>query len=145
MPRIHVSDDFLESLATLDAADAKRAVTFVDKLVHSPAAASLRPEIVPDAADRAIRSFKVTHDLRAIAHIDGQDVVLLHVARHDRAYVWARGRCLSCQSESGESWLVHEGGDETGMPIHTRVCSTRTDMCLLLSERGVSSQEGWND
>lgn len=104
--QISIADSFLESLIRLSAGDGKRVAAFLDKLVHAPDAAGLRPEIVHDAADRAIRSFKVTHDLRAIAHIEGDRVVLLYVSRHDDAYAWAAGRCVECHPVTGELQLV---------------------------------------
>lgn len=106
MVRISLADSFLHALARLSAGDVKRVVAFLDKLVHQPDAAGLRPEAVHDAADRAVRSFKVTHDLRAIAHVEGDRLLLLWVARHDQAYVWAREHCLDCDPLKSEIDLV---------------------------------------
>lgn len=109
--RLALADSFLHALAKLSPGDVKRAATFLDKLVHQPDTASLRPEIVHDAADHAVRSFKVTHDLRAIAHIEGDRLLLLWVARHDSAYVWAREHCLECDPLRSEIDVV-EGHQE---------------------------------
>lgn len=106
-----LADSFLEAIEDLDPADAKRADAFVRKLVAAPESSSLRPEIVHDAQDRAVRSFKVTHDLRAIGRVDGDDVVLLHVARHDASYVWARSHCVVCLTATRELHLVGPDGD----------------------------------
>lgn len=106
MTTVLVAGNFLEAKARLDAADEKRVDLFLDKLVRAPNAAGLRPEIVHDAADRAVRSFKVTHDLRAIGQVEGASVLLLHVARHDRAYAWARDHCVKCHPTTGERLLV---------------------------------------
>lgn len=129
MPRIAIADSFLDALSDLDPSDIKRTAAFLDKLVHAPAATSLRPEIVHDAADRAVRSFKVTHDLRAIARIEGPEVTLVYVARHDRAYVWVRNACTECGEEVGEL-VVREQG-----LLH--VCSTTGELCALFTERGL--------
>lgn len=109
--QISIADSFLESLIRLSPGDGKRAAAFLDKMVHAPDAAGLRPEIVHDADDRAIRSFKVTHDLRAIAHVEADRVVLLFVGRHDVAYDWARGRCVECHPVTGELQLVANPSD----------------------------------
>lgn len=108
-----IETSFLEALADLDGADAKRAASFLAKLVRSLDAPAIRPEIVHDAADRSIRSFKVTHDLRAVARVDGGEIALLFVARHDRAYAWARDRCLSCHPIEAPATIVHDSsGDD---------------------------------
>ncbi len=106
MVTLTITDSFVSALTELDASDAKRVIAFLDKLVREPSARGLRPEIVHDAADRTIRSYKVTHDLRAIAHIEGDTVLLLFVARHDKAYAWARDRCIECHPVTGEIQVV---------------------------------------
>lgn len=67
---VALADSFIEALAGLDAGDAKRAASFVAKLVEDPARAGFDFEIVHDARDRAVRSARVTRDLRAIAHVE---------------------------------------------------------------------------
>jgi hypothetical protein len=148
MPRIAIADSFLDSLAELDPSDAKRVALFLDKLVREPEASSLRPEIVHDAADRSVRSFRVTRDLRAITRVAGDDVTLLFVARHDRAYEWARNRCIECHGDAGELVLRPADQIEAGpMPsmraLRVAVCSTTGDLCRLLSARGI--QHGLTD
>lgn len=106
---ISLTDGFLHALARLSPADVKRTAVFLDKLVHQLDAAGLRPERVHDAADPRIRSFKVTHDLRAIVHVEGDDLVLLWVDRHDRAYVWAREHCMDCDERQGVARIVTRG------------------------------------
>lgn len=130
-----LTDTFMQSLASLDPADGKRAAAFVGKLVKAPEAAALRPEIVHDAHDRSIRSFKVTHDLRAIAHMEGERLMLIHVARHDRAYKWARTHCVVCMAEDGTLGLIdisdHEGGE---IALNPRDCCS-ADQFAQLFER----------
>lgn len=141
MPNLAIAETFLSALRDLDRTDAKRAIAFVDKLVRAPEANSLRPEIVHDAADRSVRSFKVTHDLRAIARIDGDRLLLLFVARHDRAYAWARDRCVECHP-TGELYLVSKAAaaDDplgTGTLLVTHECTSTDDLCRLLSAAGI--------
>ncbi len=106
--QLSLTDSFIESLTALSPGDGRRATAFLDKMLHTPDAASLRPEIVHDAGDRAVRSFKVTHDLRAIGHVEGDSVVLLFVARHDEAYAWAKNRCRDCHPVTGEVLIVED-------------------------------------
>ena len=110
MMQVSLTDSFVESLAALAPGDGRRAALFIDKLLHASDAASLRPEIVHDSGDRAIRSFKVTHDLRAIGHVEGDALTLLYVDRHDPAYRWAKGHCVECDRETGELRIVPNPG-----------------------------------
>ncbi len=103
-----MTDSFIEALTDLSPGDGKRVAAFLDKLVHAPDAAGLRPEIVHDAGDRTIRSLKVTHDLRAIGHIDSDEIVLLYVGQHDEAYAWASKRCIECHPVTGEMQIVED-------------------------------------
>lgn len=104
--RISITDTFISALTKLSPADLKRATLFLDRLVSEPDSGRFRPEIVHDAADRAIRSLRVTEDLRAIAHLESDEVALLFVARHDQAYGWARNRCIECHPVTGEIQIV---------------------------------------
>jgi len=106
-----MTDSFIEALTGLAASDGKRVALFLDKLLHAPDAAGIRPEIVHEAGDRTVRSFKVTHDLRAIGHIEGDEVVLIYVGRHDDAYAWASKRCIECHPVTGELQIVEDPSD----------------------------------
>lgn len=137
MTQISITDAFMRALADLDPADAKRATAFLGKLVTAPEAASLRPEIVHDAHDRSIRSLKVTHDLRAIGHIEGERLMLLHVARHDRAYKWARSHCVVCMVADGQPGLVDLAVDGGEAPLNPRSCCTQAELDELFERFGV--------
>jgi len=152
MPQIAIADSFLDAMKSLDPVDTRRAAAFLDKLVRAPAASSLRPEIVHDAADRAVRSFKVTRDMRAIARIDGGQVLLLFVARHDRAYAWARGHCVNCHPVTGELLVVRASDAEerelcdedravdaavAGRPLAFQLCSNGGGLCRILTAEGI--------
>lgn len=95
---ISLTDSFVEAIAALSPADSHRVSVFVDKLIHAPDAAGMRPEIVHDAHDRSIRSFKATRAIRVIGYVDGDETVLLYAARHDEAYRWAREHCFGCST-----------------------------------------------
>lgn len=108
---VALSETFVTALARLDAGDAKRTAAFLDKLLHHPEASGLQPEIVHDARSRAIRSLRVSADIRAIVHVDGDAWTLLYVARHDEAYAWVRDRCIECHPVTGELQIYLEPTD----------------------------------
>lgn len=137
MPAVTLTDVFLASMRRLDASDARRAAQFVDKLLHAPEASGFRPEILHDAHDRSIRSFHVTHDLRAVAHLDGEQVTLLYVARHDRAYEWAKTRCIVCLSDGSGMRLVQDA-PAAEEPVSELACASSRDLRLLLEEHALA-------
>jgi len=103
---VALSESFIESMADLGAADAKRTAGFLAKLTRAEDLASLRPELVHEAGDRTIRSLRINKEMRAIAHLDGEQWLLLYVGQHDDAYAWARDRCLLCHPMTGELQIV---------------------------------------
>jgi hypothetical protein len=125
---ISITDEFLESTLRLHPADTRRVATFLDKLLHSPDAAGLRPEPIHDAPDRSVRSFKVTHDLRAIGRMDSGAVQMLHVGQHDQAYRWAREHCVDCHDDAGELRVIEDPA--------RRVCTTN-ELCTAFDESGI--------
>jgi hypothetical protein len=103
---ISISDGFLEATIRLHPADTRRVAAFLDKMLHAPDAAGLHPELIHDAQDRAMRSFKVTHDLRAIGRIAGDETHMLYVAQHDEAYRWAKEHCVDCRATESELHFI---------------------------------------
>ncbi|MBI5231625.1 MAG: hypothetical protein HY876_05625 [Coriobacteriales bacterium] len=106
MARVAMSESFIDALAALDSGDAKRTASFLEKMTHAENVSAFRPEKVHSSPDRTIRSLRVTKDLRAIAHVSGDEWLLLYVARHDVAYAWARDKCVMCHPVTGELQVV---------------------------------------
>ena len=106
MQQIALANSFLNALADLDAIGTKRTAAFLDKLVREPDWSSMHPERVRESRDRAIHSLRVTSDLRVIAHVEGDRMLLLYVDHHDDAYRWARDRCVECHPVTGELQVV---------------------------------------
>jgi mRNA-degrading endonuclease RelE of RelBE toxin-antitoxin system len=98
MSEIALAHTFIESLAQLEPVATKRTAAFLDKLVREPGYRGFHSEMVHDAQDRNVRSLRVTDDLRAIARITSDTLLLLFVAHHDDAYLWAREHCASCSA-----------------------------------------------
>jgi len=109
MAEIALATSFIDALARLDPAATKRAAAFLDRLVRDPQHRGLHSETVRDARDRSIRSLRVTDDLRAIAHVSADRLLLLFVAHHDEAYLWARGHCVDCSAGKPEIAVVSDG------------------------------------
>ena len=106
MAEIALARSFIDALAHLEPAATKRAAAFLDRLVRDPEQRGLHSEAVRDARDRRIRSLRVTDDLRAIAHVSADRLLLLFVAHHDEAYLWARGHCIDCSAGKAEIAVV---------------------------------------
>jgi len=133
----------------LDTADARRAAAFAEKLLAAPEMAALHPKIVHDAHDRAVRSFRVTQDMRAIVHLDCGRLLLLFVARHDAAYAWARGHCIECIVNGDEvrvrlTPVGADGAQSRDCTADGRACVVETpeELRSLLHEYGIASGHG---
>ena len=142
--RVSISDSFLDAMRGLDRADARRASAFAEKIVLAPELSSLHPEIVHEAHDRLVRSFRVTQDMRAIAYLDCGELLLLFVARHDAAYAWARGHCIECLVDGEQvrvrlSLLQADGSKASAPVADGRACVVETveEMRALLGEYGI--------
>jgi hypothetical protein len=134
-PCLTVTDSFLESAIELDNVDAKRVSAFLGKLLAEPTAGGLRPEIVHDAHDRSIRSYRVSKEMRAIAQVEGRDATFLYVGPHERAYAWARGHCVECQL--GKHDLRPVGGEEARR-LREWECVDKDQLCDVLDAHGVA-------
>ena len=142
--RIAMAEQFLGSLADLDGADAKRVAAFLDRVVREAPGSPVETEIVHDAGDRAVRSMRVTRDLRAIVCLEADRLVLLFVAHHDVAYSWARDHCVRCRPLDGALEVVSvdvaEAPRAEAAPAPGRVECVVDDsgsLCELLDSRGV--------
>ena len=137
-PCVTVTDSFLESASELGRDDAKRASAFLGKLLTEPTASGLRPEIVRDAHDRTIRSYRVSRELRAVARVEGRDATFMYVGPHEKAYAWARTHCVECQLGRHTVRLTEETGP--GRPMRQWECVERDQLCDLLEAHGVSHE-----
>lgn len=140
MITVELTDTFFDSLRALDRADGRRAVAFLGKLLADPEAARLQSEIVHDAHDHAVRSYRVTQDMRAITETDGDRLFIMFVGRHDRAYAWARGHCFDCLTRSGERHVViTPQGQSLAEPQATAAIADEDIMAGVLGERGLGA------
>jgi hypothetical protein len=147
--RISIADSFLDAARSLAPSDARRASAFVEKLVVAPEASGFHPEIVREARNRTVRSFRVTQDMRAIAHVEGEQLILLFVARHDDAYAWARGHCVECIVNGEEirvrlSRVAEDGSIGLVAVADARACAIESveQLRTLFREHGIAAVHG---
>ncbi len=137
-PCVTVTDSFLKSAADLDRIDAKRVSAFLGKLLTEPTASGLRAEIVRDAHDRTIKSYRVSRELRAVAQVQGRDATFLFVGPHEKAYTWATTHCVECQLGKHSVRLAEEPGP--GQTLRQWECVDRDQLCDLLDTHGVAHE-----
>lgn len=100
--RVETTRSYEGSLGKLGPDDARHVAAFVRKLEATPSLPGVHLEPVREAHDKRVRSARVSRDLRAIAFVEEDRVVLIWVGQHDMAYTWAASKCISCSVETGE-------------------------------------------
>lgn len=98
---IVVAPTFDEACEKFRGGDLKHIHAFVDKLVTDPYRAGLHFEKLHEHTDDKMRSARVSRELRAIAYECSDVITLLWVDHHDRAYRWARSKCVTCHPVTG--------------------------------------------
>jgi mRNA-degrading endonuclease RelE of RelBE toxin-antitoxin system len=106
MTQLALADSFLDAVTRLEPRDMKRTAAFVKRLTGESGVGGYQFEIIHDAKDRTIRSARVSGELRVIAHVDSDRILLLYVDHHDAAYEWARNRCVECHPVTGELQVI---------------------------------------
>ena len=135
---VTITDSFLDSVSDLHTNDVRRVGAFIAKLLAEASPMGLRPKPVHEAGDRTVRSYRVTNDLRAIARIEGQDVVLLYVGQHKRAYAWAARHCIQCEDPRHRIQLSDREGIEPERLLDGWECVDGDDLCRLFEARGLA-------
>ena len=92
--------------AKLDPIDARRVWDFIIKIQENPAQPSISMERITQARDRNIWSGRISQNLRAVIHLDGDTCTILYAGQHDDAYDWARTRRLERNAVTGSLQLV---------------------------------------
>ena len=90
---MYFADSFIESTRRLDQEGA-RVWDFIARFRSNPKHPGLNLERVVRSRDKNLWSARVSQNLRAIVHKDGDIWSLLYVGQHDDAYDWARRRHL---------------------------------------------------
>lgn len=90
----------------LSPTDFKHVNEFVMRFLHNPAQPGISLERVQHAKGKGVWSGRVTSDLRAILHKDGDNWILLYAGHHDDAYDWASRRQVECHPSTGVLQIV---------------------------------------
>ncbi len=90
--RLALSTDFFDKFARLPQAQQRKVSALFSKFMDNPRHPSLNYEQIYEAGDPNMRSLRVDIDYRAIVlkPARGQVHQMLHVAKHDDAYKWAK-------------------------------------------------------
>ena len=87
MRTVMLTSWFVEALADLDNADQGRVFRRVNAVLTDTHVAGANFERIDEAADANIFSMKVNRGHRIILHMEGDTCTLLHVGKHDQAYL----------------------------------------------------------
>lgn len=95
-----IAANFFSSLGSLQPKEQARAIDFVNRFQQNPAHPSLSLERL-NTKDGSLWSGRISQDLRAILHKEGEMWSLLHAGHHDPAYRWAERRTVTKHSVTG--------------------------------------------
>lgn len=105
-PVVLLAKTFLDSRPELPASEARRIDRFIQKMTDNPANPGMGLERLRDGPDENMWAARVSKDLRAILHHDGDRYMLLHVNRHDAAYDWAKRRRVCPHPKTGAIQII---------------------------------------
>ena len=83
------------------------------RLMTDPSRAGATFETVQGARNKGIKSIRTDDGYRAIGYLSGQDLLLLHVNEHDKAYRWAENRHVRVDPDTNRIRIVEEVQQET--------------------------------
>ena len=106
MINLLISPDFFSAVSKLAPSDQARANNFVQSFNKNPDSPGINLEKLHGAKGQAFFSGRISQELRAILHQDGEAWVLLHADHHDAAYTWAERRQVNRHKVTGALQLV---------------------------------------
>ena len=101
-----IDPGFFDAVARLTPTEQARAVSFINTFRASAAHPSIQLHAIDAARSRGMWSGRITRDLRAILHKDGDTWVLLHVDHHNPAYAWAERRDIGRHPVTGALQII---------------------------------------
>lgn len=101
-----IASQLFSSLGQLAANEQIRVIEFIKTFQANPAHPSQSLERVTRARSKGVWAGRVTSDLRAIIHKDGDTWAILYVDHHNAAYDWAERRDIGRHSVTGALQIV---------------------------------------
>jgi hypothetical protein len=101
-----IAPQLFSSLSELSPNDQARVIEFINTFQANPAHPALSLERVNRARSKGVWSGRVSGDLRAILHKDGDTWAILYADHHDAAYDWAERRDVGRHSVTGALQIV---------------------------------------
>jgi hypothetical protein len=105
MPII-IADTLAPAAYRLGSNDSRRMWEFINKFQANPAQPSISLERIKDGRDENLWAGRVSDNVRAILHKNGEIWTILHVDRHDNAYRWAISRTVEQHVRTGALQIV---------------------------------------
>lgn len=103
---IALSNSLASAARKLNANEAHRVWAFLDKFWENPAYPSLSLERLTKIKNDNLWSGRISDDLRAILHKEGDLWTVLYVDHHDEAYNWAKTRTIERHIKTGALQIV---------------------------------------
>lgn len=94
------------AVSRLEAKDAKKVWKFLGKFLENPGHPSLSLERITKTKNENLWSARISQELRAIVHKDGEIWTILHADHHDSAYQWASRKQIARHSKTGVLQIV---------------------------------------
>lgn len=101
-----IAPQLFSSLAQLMGNEQARVIEFINTFQQNPANPGVSLERVNRARSKGVWSGRVSRDLRAILHKDGDTWAIVYAAHHDPAYDWAARREIGRHSVTGALQIV---------------------------------------
>ena len=101
-----IAHQLFSSLGKLAANEQVRVIEFINAFQANPAHPGMSLERLARARSRDVWSGRISRDLRAILHKDGDIWAILYVDHHDPAYDWAERREIGRHSVTGALQIV---------------------------------------
>lgn len=106
MTPVNVARTFFTSVNKLSTTDRGRVMDFFAKFMEDPSSPGLNFESIRGARESAVKSARITQDLRTILFQKNGQATLLYAGHHEDAYRWAEGRRVEHHPITGALQIV---------------------------------------
>jgi len=106
MSSVIIAPQLFSALGSLTPGEQARVIQFINTFQQNPAHPGISLERLNKARSKGVWSGRITRDLRAILHKDGDTWAILYADHHDAAYQWAERRAVGRHSVTGALQIV---------------------------------------